>query len=284
MELKEQDLNTMDSYWKGKLSEKNKLAFETRLKQEAGLTETYQQYINLRQGVAYTHLWNQLEKLREVDAEYFTPTSSEEPNLGSLITDATRLEKNQALLEQFQNIETEIEEEGTIITPEKRSRSTFYSRVAVGFLLLIIASFLFYLNQKSVISEQQLATALFETYPHQYGVRDNKISDIKTAFSNYDFGAFEVAIPQMEKIIQKEKTPILNFHLAVAYLGNNEIDKSISLFSEIQSDLPNMKDQINWYLGLCYLQKEEMKIAKKHFLTIKNYKKATVKKLLEQLD
>lgn len=281
--MNEQYFEEIDNYWKGLLSNTENVDFESRLKNDKALATSLQQIKTLKYGIAYSHLQDKLAQFKEIEETYGMKNNEKKEDLGELIIDANRMEKNQALLNQFQSIERQIKKD-TITAPVVKTKNrTSLWKMAAGFLILIIAVFLIYFNQ-STSDPQQLSIKSFESYPHPYTVRDTESSLIKDAFSAYDFGQFEKAIPLMQEITDERTEPIFDFHLAVAYLGNQEAKKAIPIFQKISPDLPHMQEQIYWYLGLCYLQEKEVDIAKKYFLQIKRFNQEKLKKLLKQLD
>lgn len=282
MDFNEDQLSEIDDFWYGNLSKKQKKELSTKVKSNKDLAKAFQHIQRLKFGIEYTHLYDKLLEFKRLDTALSQTTTTNEEEFGALIKDATSLNKNQELFQQFQDIEVQIDQKKIPKILVQKDK-IFPWKIAAGFLLLILAGFLSYLNLQQP-DPQQLATTLFETYPHPYAVRDNHTSTIKAAFTDYDFSQFKTAIPVMEKIAQDSSATIFDFHLAVAYLGNQETNKAIRLFQEIAPTLPNMQDQINWYLGLAYLKKEDITTAKKHFSMVENFKQPTIKELLKQLD
>jgi hypothetical protein len=141
-------------------------------------------------------------------------------------------------------------------------RRLYYSSAIAASVLLLVAIF-FTFNS----SDTKKYYAYFKPYPGLVTVRSDQGNSAEKALEFYDREEFAEAIIQFEKIPKANLTDDLRFFEALSYLGIKKLNVAQSILENLSSE--KYKEQISWYLSLCYLMNANKSKAKEQLLKIK---------------
>lgn len=159
-----------------------------------------------------------------------------------------------------------------------------YPTIALILFILLFTSAFFKIQQSST-SDQ-----LFATYYSSENIADVTRSDeANFAIIEFNEKEYEEASILFSNIIKKDSSNIaIHFYNAICFIELNRFDDAIKTFQYII----NYKDTLyiehaEWFLGLCYLKKNQLNLAKSQFALIvseeDNFHKKDAEKLLKQL-
>ena len=113
-------------------------------------------------------------------------------------------------------------------------------------------------------------------------------NDLKTAMILYESKRFDEAIQMFEEILKKDNSRIgLNLYSGISHMEVKQYDEANIQFKKIIDHKTNaFIESAEWYLGLCYLLKEDDEMAIEVFTDISNkdgYYSKESKKILKKL-
>ena len=156
-------------------------------------------------------------------------------------------------------------------------------------VLLLVVSYLVLFTGRESLSSDQLFADNFQPYQMLLSQRNISAEEknllLESAIAAYSNGNFQNASSTFEQLLQSEPENIsYKFYRAVSAIGANDNDTAIQLLNDIiaASDHP-FTEQSQWYLGLAYLQKGDMKKASTVFNEIGagQYKYEAAKQVLK---
>ncbi len=155
--------------------------------------------------------------------------------------------------------------------------------------VILLVSFTFYLIREQTPVNQKLYTAYFEPFdsPGSGLTRGNSVVTLKTeAYEAYDNGNYKLAALLFEQIIYKKDDAIAQICLGNSYLAQNDLDKAEKIFTEMLNKHSELFTQAKWYLALTYLKENKMERVKAILWEISNSSTYGEKaqKLLKELD
>lgn len=235
---------TFDAYFHGRMSAKQAIDFQTALEANSQLKSDYEFYLSVKKATLEINRDNLRSQLDNID-------------LGKL-------------------------KEGQVDAgpKAKNSNTKLFSllKSAVAIAALFVIGFWGYQAAQPTDMEDVFAQN-FETYLTKQSRGENE----STLAKIYNEGNYEQFILQANEI---EHTPEIDLMLANVYLVTNQEKLAISTLERI-SDESSFRDQKYWYLGLANLKEENIIEAKKHFnhlLSLSNYKKKEITKILSALN
>ena len=167
-----------------------------------------------------------------------------------------------------------------------------YSMAIAASVLLLVVTWVA-INPFGSESGPELFAEHFEPYANSVvtlkrGDNVLQTDDRTTAYLAYDRGDFARAVQVFNKILPNSDDQTLDlFYLGNAYLaiGNNE--KAVAAFKAVVDARSGLTLNAKWYLGLSYLQTNELTSAKEVFAELaelgKDYAENS-KKILDNLD
>ncbi len=147
-------------------------------------------------------------------------------------------------------------------------RQWFYAAAAI---LLLVATSLWYLNQKTTTPSQIFAN-YYQTYPINFSTRNNLAQDplLAKAESAYHTKDYENAFISFEAYASKNAANSkVTLALGICEIERNNNTKALQYFeSLIQNDFDSYKDHAYWYAALILLQQNNLKKAKNYLQQI----------------
>ncbi len=164
----------------------------------------------------------------------------------------------------------------------------YFAAAAVATIIITFGVVLFELSYNS--SPQKLVSDLYDKPKITlYVVRDDtNIEDIllTKAMDSYKEGEYQRSIKELTEIIQQNpKNKQAIFYLAMSYYEIGNYTEAIKLLNSHLTTFNDKDPNINWYLGISYLQTEEIEKAIQQFKLIEksSYRK-DVRKILRNID
>ncbi|MEN1783693.1 MAG: tetratricopeptide repeat protein [Bacteroidota bacterium] len=176
-------------------------------------------------------------------------------------------------------------EEGLEV-PKLHSFPWKYVSIAAAFVVLISTAWWAFLRQGDPDLKAVYDT-YYEAYPNTVFpiTRSAETESIKhRAFSAYELGDMEKAIPLFKMLQASEEDAAIDFYLAQAYLKIGEVTKAMDSFQQFSQTKGPYQDKAKWYLALAYLQKGDQEAASEILNTIVRqggYKAQAAKEILE---
>lgn len=217
------------------------------------------------------------EQRMDNDADF-----ADEVELRSVIFAKTKSDFKQQLKAAHQKAE----ENSTTKSIAKLTPLYYLKRIAAVLILGVLA-FLLYQSFGEFNAVNSVDTYLAETHaaPTVLMGENGNVAAWKAARDAYQKGEYQRTISEIEKITPPNTEQ--QFYLGLAYLYNNNYDKSIAQFeSVIPQNNINYSPTSKWYVSLAYLKNNQAEQAKKYLQQIVtdkswNYQKA--QKLLDSL-
>ncbi|MBN2522189.1 MAG: tetratricopeptide repeat protein [Bacteroidales bacterium] len=206
-------------------------------------------------------------------------------NLQTAITDSETM----ALKEQLNLIHDQVYKPWTVKVSKysMKKATVIVSGLAVAFALVAMLL----ISQKNKPSSADLYAQYFK--PAEIGMSfrtsGNAVSnELRTAMMLYESKRFDEAIVLFEQILEKDNSRIgLNLYSGISHLEVNQYDEANLRFKRIIDHKSNaFIESAEWYLGLCYLLKEDEETAVEVFQKIvdkKGYYARDAKKILNKL-
>jgi len=247
------------NYLEGKLDDKAKVDFETRLQEDASLAT---EVSAIRKDWNRQRLGDWLNgDLPEAEATALSLELEADESLRNELQDLKQINEIMSIAHRNQILK---DVEKIAITEERRSpvqnQRTFWIKAAsILFLLGILSFYVFYLPAQ--FSNTTLVTKHFKLYGKgnllSVDIDDTQKSIYKTGLDYYNQGAYEAAISTFQKI-PSSSTSYNNvlFYIANSYFALNQPEKSISILSKLlfDSNDASTKSRLQWYLGCAYLK------------------------------
>lgn len=151
-----------------------------------------------------------------------------------------------------------------VIIRSINSRRRFFAIAASLVILVVSAVLIWNVFKAETIDSTELFADNFEPYNiGQRGGNDDLTTVEKAAFENYTNGNYDVAIPNLEQLVETNPTKE-NYLLSLgsAYVSTRQTNKAIETFQKINNSSVNFQ-AAQWYLALTYLQNDEIEVAKK---------------------
>ena len=233
-------IEQIDNYLSGKLSDEERMEVNRLLAEDAQFRILFDEIETLREGIrksgAKTTIEAKLEKLADLD-ENQNPFANE-----------TRKEAKQvSILEYFGRYKMAIAATITIVAVRCFAITTICSSSPCE---------LFYEN----------FTAYAITNCATRGEATQKLSGLAAAYDSYAIGQYSQAIgdfnASMSESTNLEKD---KFYLGNAYLASGEAQKAVELFNEVIKEEGPLQILATWYMGLSYLKLDDIKNARTSF-------------------
>ena len=174
----------------------------------------------------------------------------------------------------------------------QRTLGEFFSQyklaIAASVTLLLIAYFA--LTTIITPSPTELFADNFEPYAYQNITRGDVavIDQTTAAYAMYANGEYMEAANLFEKLIPESQNALRDkFYLGNAYLASGEAQKAITVFEEVIQESDSMKTLAQWYLGLSYLEANDVESAKATFELVEaagEFHAEDAEKILKKLD
>lgn len=162
------------------------------------------------------------------------------------LKEAIRIEENQKLKKQLQQLET-----------AKNSKKLYLNIYKIAAILIIGLGILWFFNASP--NYDKIYAENFEPFPNIVAptVRNHNHSEnkITKAFSLYDNQNYTAAAIAFKELYQQDKISYANFYYAISLMGNQQFEKAIEALEN-----PDWKvsekylDYTHWYLALAYLK------------------------------
>jgi tetratricopeptide (TPR) repeat protein len=161
----------------------------------------------------------------------------------------------------------------------------WYKYAAAAILLVLVAVGSFFLFQPPPNGD--LFQKYFEPYPNILAMKSDVNDDLSKALLYYELKDWDSAILLFQNVLKNDQTNSgAMFYLGNAYLAIGNNGRAIFWLSEASANDTNLSDQINWYLALAYLAKNDRPIARKYLNNLTdadNFYRPKAKKLLKQI-
>ncbi len=134
----------------------------------------------------------------------------------------------------------------------------YYYAAAVA-LLLVASVFTYRLFNKTQTSQQLYAT-YFKPYPNvvmPMTREENRANPFADAFRLYEAGKYRDALAQFGQIADRSEDENILFYSAMSFLALGEADSAIVILEPLKGTNSHFRQQIYWYLALCYLKKDD---------------------------
>ncbi len=169
-------------------------------------------------------------------------------------------------------------------------RRKFQNWAIAASVALLVGLGWFGYNNFLVTDYEDLYNDNFQEYPNTvYAItRGDTVESLeRKAFAAYEFGDFEAALADFNKIPDADKQPYLNFYKAQSYLQLGKLAEAKALFEKTISEDTQFAAESHWYLALAYLKEKDKVNAIVHLKQLiseydYNTEKATA--LLEELE
>lgn len=156
--------------------------------------------------------------------------------------------------------------------------------ISVAASLIIITSF-WWLSLSSV-SNEDLFESYFSRYPDVVSVRGNINLNLAKGMEEYSSGRYDTAKKYFNSVSSNsnQKQDAI-FYLAMSHLILKETNQAIEYLEELSIQKTQYQPQVNWYLALAYLRKNDNNKAISCFKMIEKdaFKSAEAQKLLNEL-
>jgi hypothetical protein len=163
--------------------------------------------------------------------------------------------------EEFKENLAQISENHFNKKPKATGLKPWYFAVA-GSIIILFGLFFFNYNQNPV----------FEDYnnPEQaaFAERGSEGGPLKQAETEFNSKRYSLAIPHFEAILQKTKTPEIQYFYAISLLEQSQFLKAEAVFNELKSGNSAYKEKAIWYLALSKLKQRDYESCKKLLQTI----------------
>ncbi|ALJ04780.1 hypothetical protein APS56_06430 [Pseudalgibacter alginicilyticus] len=175
--------------------------------------------------------------------------------------------ETQSLKEQLNIFHEEIEDKKTHEPQTKNLRFLNYSKIAATAAILIVFGSIWFFSRSP---NQRLYSAYFKPasgLPTSMNHNSDHF-DFYNAMNHYNHGDYELAIQTWKILSEKQiNNDTLNYFLGVAHLANKNGDDAIPFLErtvESKNTFPLINDAY-YYLGLAYLNEDNVILAKKYF-------------------
>lgn len=163
--------------------------------------------------------------------------------------------------------------------------------IASGVAVFIALFAVLLISQKNKTSSADLYAQYFQ--PAEIGMSfrtsgNASSNDLRSAMMLYESRRFDEAIDMFEEILKNDNSRVgLNLYSGISYMEISQYDEANIRFMKIIDHKSNaFIESAEWYLGLCYLLKEDEEKAIKIFTNIygsKGYYSKDAKKILNKL-
>jgi tetratricopeptide (TPR) repeat protein len=220
--MRQQDLNIIDQYLIGTLSELETIEFDHRLQSDDKFRGQFEQFKLIISGIQYSARIDAIAKIKQIENAMPKIVKTGKP-------------KNLKLLNPY-----------------------IYYAVA-GCLFICLVFSLFYLNYKGKHENNKtLFSAYFEPYPNVAYPATRYVNDsltiVQKAFAAYDQKNYNEANEFFKAIPGYEKDPTISFYLAVTYMAINDCKNAEKFFLKLLNKNQAINDKVLWYLALSYLE------------------------------
>ncbi len=148
--------------------------------------------------------------------------------------------------------------------PKKKQISWSYYLIGAAATILIWVSIQFTFYNKSTQTNSELYAGYFEPYPTLGAKVRGESSKLQTGLQLYDAEKYHEAIQQLSVLITNEEAM---FFLAISQMSVNNNQEAIKIMEEFpQKTL--YRPQLNWYLGLSFLNEDSVAQAVSYFSKI----------------
>ncbi len=176
--------------------------------------------------------------------------------------------ETQSLKEQLDQFHQEIPKTKTQKPLSKKVRFLTFSKIAAAATIIIAIGSIWFFNSQP---NQRLYVKYFKPdpgLPTTMGINEDNF-DFYDAMVNYKHGDYTLAISKWSILSHKKPAnDTLNYFLGVAHLANKNSDDAIRFLErtvQSKNSFPLINDA-HYYLGLAYLKKDNLVLAKKHLL------------------
>jgi hypothetical protein len=222
--MNKEDLDIIDEYLAGTLSQENAKAFKERLQTDAKFKDEFDQIKLIIAGIKYAGKIKTLNKIKQIE------NTLPEINIGH---------KQQVSL--------------------KLNR---WYLVAAAILFMILSMWFLIPRKAQKYTTIALYESYFEPYPNvAYPVtryEEQNLTLIQKAFVEYDKKNYSEAIRLFKCSPDYAKNQTTVFYLAVASLANNDSKQATQLLLSLLQQNPVLNDKVQWYLGMCYLKENNI--------------------------
>jgi hypothetical protein len=209
-----EDIELLDLYLEGALSDHERMALEARLLEDETLRALLAEHKSILEGIKATARMDVLKSLRTLEA--------------------TLPEHETKIVPLWQNKWLLIAASVSII-------------ILISFILFWPQS-----SKTDQLFAQYFERYPNIIFPVTRGDLSGDTSSIAKAYQAYDHGDCTKAINLFNKVSEADE--VISFYLANAYLCNNEITKAQVLLLQIKEAHHSLEAEASWYLALCYLK------------------------------
>ncbi len=162
------------------------------------------------------------------------------------LKEAIRIEENQKLKKQLQQLET-----------AKNSKKLYLNIYKIAAILIIGLGILWFFNASP--NYDKIYAENFEPFPNIVAptVRNHNHSEnkITKAFSLYDNQNYTAAAIAFKELYDQDKVPYANFYYAMSLMGENQFKKAIESLENPDWEVSEQYEIYTyWYLGLAHLK------------------------------
>ena len=248
------DLDLIDQYLRGELSEKDQYKVQHRIQSDHLFAKRFEERKLVIEGIRRDSLAEQETYLAEIEMQIsqqgFLDHAEDKLVEGIRHAERKRLKQTLATLESSMPAVQRPTVIRRIVTMQ-----TF--RIASAIAVLPVLVWLIS-SQLSSSPFERLANELFVPYGQSELKRSNGEDPGREAYLLYDYGRFKKAIPAFQDLYKREPKPDHLFFQGVCYLAINEPKSALAQFERIgeshQLWIPSL-----WYSAIAYLQMENEK-------------------------
>ncbi|WP_353779320.1 tetratricopeptide repeat protein [Winogradskyella sp. 3972H.M.0a.05] len=224
-----------------------------------------------------------LNTMTDSEKETFESKLSTDETLREKVEDYRALLKaieSQSLKEKLDAFHDEsIEQTDVVALDDNFSSSTSWYKtygIAASLIVFIGLASLWYFNQPS--ASEKLYNDYFSPDPGLPTLMSNSNENFEfyDAMVTYKQGDYDSAITKWNTLLEaKPQNDTLNYFIGVAKMANKEVEEAIKHLEVVtESDTNSFKNEAHYYLGLAYLQIDNIELAKKNlnFSSIDNSK------------
>lgn len=162
-----------------------------------------------------------------------------------------------------------------------------FMKMAIAACVVVLLGVAVWLNFSSP-STSELFASNFEPYDMvltQRSIGGENSEALNGAIANYAQGNYEEAEKQFQQLAAiNTEQPILRMYECISALALGRNQSSIECFN-LLLDIPNLSEQARWYLGLAYLQSDDIINARETLSVIKvgEYQYQAAQNILEEI-
>jgi len=243
-----------------------------------------------KEQLLYRYFSNDLAPEQEEQFNELLATDSEFKEQFNFENDLQKVIRNKnakELKRKLVDFERDISQNTPVRTLPRRK---FQNWAIAASVALLVGLGWFGYNNFLVTDYEDLYNDNFQLYPNTvYAItRGDTVESLeRKAFAAYEYGDFEAALADFNKIADTDKQPYLDFYKAQSYLHLGNLVEAKDLFEKTISEDTQFAAESHWYLALAYLKEKDKANAALHLkqlISEYDYNTEKASELLDELE